>query len=393
MQNDRTIFEETVVNALMDSQYIFYAHIIAATHLNIDNNFPAPAGVAFIKGGFTLFINMNMFKEYSLEERKAILVHEALHIVLNHVGRVKNKRKQVWNMAADIAINQFIKNLPDGALTPEKFQLEEKLSSENYYSQIRKKVDDKEVTIFEKDGKMYAQIKDKNGTRTFEIDPHAADDKSDDSATQEIINMVRDRLIEHAENKSRGNIPGDISEMINKMRSKKVNWKKHIRNELSNPKEEVEETIKRKNRRFMNRVDIKGFQKQFSASGIVIIDTSGSVPSDFLSKTIGELSSICNQMQCDLKIIQVDTEVKEVKSFNPKNNTFNVKGRGGTFLYPAVEYINKNKMHANFLVVITDGECEDNWPIQPKMKTFFLMPQNAKLNLNVSSMKAKIFNI
>ena len=205
--------------------------------------------------------------------------------------------------------------------------------------------------------------------------------------------MVRDRLIEHAENKSRGNMPSDISEMINKMRSKKVNWKRYIKNELSNPKEEIEETIKRRNRRFMNRIEIKGFQKQFSASGIVIIDTSGSVPSDFLAKTIGELNSICNQMNCDLKIIQVDTEVKEVKTFNPKSSTFNVKGRGGTFLYPAVEYINKNKLQANFVVVITDGECEDNWPTPLKMKTFFLMPQNARLNLNTSMMKAKIFNI
>ena len=391
--NDRAIFEETVVNALMDKQYIFYAHIIAATHLNIDNKFPAPAGVAFINGGFTLFINMDMFKEYSLQERKGILVHEALHIILNHVGRIKNKRKQVWNMACDIAINQFIKDLPEHALRYDKFQLEEKLSSEIYYSQLRKKVDDKEITIFEKDGKLYAQVKDKNGTKTYEIDPHNADERSDDSATQEIINMVRDRLIEHAENKSRGNMPGDISEVINKMRSRKVNWKKYIKNELSNPKEEVEETIKRRNRRFMNRIEIKGFQKQFSASGIVVIDTSGSVPSDFLGKTIGEIASICNQMNCELKIIQVDTEVKEVKAFNPKGSTFNVKGRGGTFLYPAIEYINKNSMKANFLVVITDGECEDNWPVPPKMKTFFLMPQNARLNLNTSTMKAKIFNI
>lgn len=391
--NDRTLFEETVVNALMDKQYIFYAHIIAATHLNIDNKFPAPAGVAFIKGGFTLFINMDMFKEYTLEQRKAILVHEALHIVLNHVGRVKNKRRQVWNMACDIAINQFIRDLPDNALLPNKFELEEKLSSEIYYSKLRKKVDDQEVTIFEKDGKLYAQVKNKNGTKTYEIDPHGADDRSDDDATQEIINMVRDRLVEHAENKSRGNMPGDISEVINKMRSKKVNWKKYIKNELSNPKEEVEETIKRRNRRFMSRIDVKGFQKQFSASGIVVIDTSGSVPSDFLGKTIGEITSICNQMNCELKIIQVDTEVKEVKTFNPKGSTFNVKGRGGTFLYPAIEHINKNRMQANFLVVITDGECEDNWPVPPKMKTFFLMPQNAKLNLNTGMMKAKTFNI
>ena len=104
------------------------------------------------------------------------------------------------------------------------------------------------------------------------------------------------------------------------MRSKKVNWKRLIKNELSNPKEEVEETIKRRNRRFMNRIEVKGYQKQFSASGIVILDTSGSVPSEFIAKTVGELTTLCSQLSCDLKLIQVDAEVKEVKEFNPKKN-------------------------------------------------------------------------
>jgi predicted metal-dependent peptidase len=393
MENDRSVFEETVVNALMDNQYIFYAHIIASTVLNIDNKFPAPAGVAFIKGQFHLFLNMEMFKKYTLQERKGILVHEALHIVLNHTGRVKNKRKMCWNMAADIAINQFIKDLPEGALLPSQFSVEEKLSAENYYAQLRKKMDDKDITIFEKDGKFYAQVKDKNGTKTYEIDPHSGDDKSDDSASQEMIEMIRDRIVEHAEKKSRGNIPSDIAEEIAKMRSKKVNWKRYIKNELSNPNEQVEETIKRRNRRFYDRIEVKGFQKQFSASGIVIMDTSGSVPSDFIANTVGELTTLSLQLGCDLKLIQVDTEVKEVKEFNPKSNTFKIKGRGGTFLYPAVEYINKNKLACNFIVVITDGECEDNWPIPPKIKTFFLLPQKANLNLNISNMKAKVFNI
>ena len=393
MNNDRSIFEETVVNALMDSQYIFYAHIIASTNLTIDNKFPAPAGVAFIKGQFNLFINMDMFKEYNLQERKGILVHEALHIVLNHTGRVKNKRRMCWNMAADIAINQFIKDLPSVALDYKQFQLEEKLSAENYYSQLRKKTDDEEVTIYQKDGKWYADVKNKNGKKTYEIDPHSGDEMSDDSATQEMIDMIRDRIVEHAENKSRGHMPADIAEEIARMRSKKVNWKRLIKNELSNPKEEVEETIKRRNRRFMNRIEVKGYQKQFSASGIVILDTSGSVPSEFIAKTVGELTTLCSQLSCDLKLIQVDAEVKEVKEFNPKSNKLKVKGRGGTFLYPAIEYINKNKLKCNFIVVITDGECEDNWPSPPKVKTFFLLPEKAKLNINTSNMKAKVFNI
>ena len=73
MNNDRSVFEETVVNALMDNQYIFYAHIIASTVLNIDNKFPAPAGVAFIKGQFHLFLNMEMFKKCCIQTKTNFL--------------------------------------------------------------------------------------------------------------------------------------------------------------------------------------------------------------------------------------------------------------------------------------------------------------------------------
>jgi hypothetical protein len=86
MNQDRSIFEETVVNALMDNQYIFYAHIIASTVLNIDNKFPAPAGVAFIRGQFHLFLNMEMFKKYTLQMRKSTCQFDQQAKLVVHIG-------------------------------------------------------------------------------------------------------------------------------------------------------------------------------------------------------------------------------------------------------------------------------------------------------------------
>jgi predicted metal-dependent peptidase len=386
--NQREIFEETMINSLVDNQYVFYAHIIASTKVNFDEKFPAPAGVSFQKNQFNLHINPTTFNKYSLQERKGILVHEAFHIILRHVGRFKNKNRKIANIAADIAINQFIKDLPPDCLSHTMFNLEEKLSFENYYSLLRSKA---EKIKFSDNG---------DGTYSFEykgkkytIDPHAGEDLTDSEVPQEIVDAIGEEIVKRSLEKSRGLIPSDIAEMIEKMMSKKVNWKKYIKNEMSNTTIDVEETIKRRNRRFLNRIEIKGFKQTFSSEGLVILDTSGSVESSFISKTIGEINNLSKSTGSTITMIQVDAEVQEIKKFQESHKKIGIKGRGGTYLYPAIKAAKEKKIRYDWIVVITDGEIESSWPEIPKCKVFFLMPTKAKLNLDISNMKAKVFNI
>ena len=258
------------------------------------------------------------------------------------------------------------------------FNLEEKLSIENYYSLLRNKAEKIKITQNE-DGTFSVEVKGKK----YLIDPHAAEDLNDESVPQEIIDAISEEIVKRSMEKSRGLIPDSVQEMINKLISREVNWKKFIKNEMSNSSIDVEETIKRRNRRFMDRVEIKGFKQTFSSEGIVILDTSGSVESSFISKTLGEINNLCKSTGSTVKLIQVDAEVQEVKDFKENSKNFSVKGRGGTHLYPAMD----------FIIVITDGECESSWPTRPKSKIFFLLPHKGKLNLDTSFMKSKTFNI
>ena len=50
-----------------------------------------------------------MFNPLTLEQRLAILKHEALHIIHNHAFRAKAEHKinhKIWNISTDCAINQ-----------------------------------------------------------------------------------------------------------------------------------------------------------------------------------------------------------------------------------------------------------------------------------------------
>jgi len=53
------------------------------------------------------------------EEKLGLLEHEILHILNKHLIRIDNRDSYVWNVATDIAINQYIKGLPEGAMCPD----------------------------------------------------------------------------------------------------------------------------------------------------------------------------------------------------------------------------------------------------------------------------------
>ena len=53
------------------------------------------------------------------EEKIAVLEHEILHILNKHLLRTENRNHYVWNLANDLAINQYIKGLPAGGMCPE----------------------------------------------------------------------------------------------------------------------------------------------------------------------------------------------------------------------------------------------------------------------------------
>ena len=91
------------------STYLFYAHMIGMCSVKIDTDLPAAAGVSFQHDHYNLYINPTQFDKYSLEERLAILKHEMLHILGNHLGsRLGDKNVTGWNYATDCAINQMI---------------------------------------------------------------------------------------------------------------------------------------------------------------------------------------------------------------------------------------------------------------------------------------------
>lgn len=125
MKQERKFLDEAFAYMFSNPKfkdYLFYAHILGQCTTRITDTLPAPAGVAFVRDHFELFVNPDMMKEFPINERIGILKHEALHIIQGHLGkRFEGSNHRVMNLGTDCAINQMINrsDLPDGVIYPD----------------------------------------------------------------------------------------------------------------------------------------------------------------------------------------------------------------------------------------------------------------------------------
>ena len=77
--------------------------------------------------GKKIFFNEKFLKSLSSSQQNALMLHEVLHMALLHVTRRQGRDPHIWNIAADIVVNDLILRntsfkLPDGAIVDNKFQ-------------------------------------------------------------------------------------------------------------------------------------------------------------------------------------------------------------------------------------------------------------------------------
>jgi len=66
-----------------------------------------------------LFVNEAWYGSLTPDEKLAVLEHEVLHILNKHLIRKEGREPYLWNLASDVAINQYIKGLPNEGLCPD----------------------------------------------------------------------------------------------------------------------------------------------------------------------------------------------------------------------------------------------------------------------------------
>jgi predicted metal-dependent peptidase len=133
----------TIVTLLLKEP--FYGHLLGGLVRRVSEDVPT-AAVALTSRGPELIVNPLFFiKELNTKERVAVIKHEALHIIFRHLYRKpkKNADLELFNIAADIVVNQLIAPwpLPETGVTLKTFpdyDLRPDQTVEWYYDKLLK---------------------------------------------------------------------------------------------------------------------------------------------------------------------------------------------------------------------------------------------------------------
>jgi predicted metal-dependent peptidase len=334
---------------------------------------------------------------------RGLILHENLHVALKQVvfGRAMfMENSKMANLAADFVVNDIITCI-DGTVAGTQERLVE-LPDHAVYDPMFHDWSMREVyNYLKKNAKCSGSGKGKgqggqgnnppsggnqpndddgdgntvtvNG-KTYDIsqsDEHdfIGQDVSPEEA-KEILDQIDKALREGG--MLAGRMGAKIPRVISDLLEPKIDWREALREFVSSTTKGNDEfTWRRMNKRHMaNDIYLPSVENESIGEIVVAIDTSGSIGGAEITEFATELVSICDLCQPEaVRVLWWDTEVHGEQIF--KDNYANIAtllkpmGGGGTHVSCVSEYVNKNKIKAECVLVFTDGYVESNidWKI------------------------------
>ena len=355
-------------------QQPFFGHLVQ--HLNLIETEKVPT--ASVDERNNVFYNPDFINGLSLDEVEGVLCHEVMHLALEAFERVGERDKSLWNTAQDVIINNIIiqngGELPEIGIVPHnnkvtlgQFGTLENINdeySESVYAWLREnQPEERNISSFDELVDRDGEEDDKQAPSIpKEVEEIEKSDEFEKTGKGSSGDVEWTKELEKAAQKSKGDAPAGVEGLIDSKRSDDVDWRTLVRTTISelNP---YSQTYRRphKNSHSVGHY-IPSQKKDGEINVIAVLDTSGSVSDEHLSKFVGEVINIINTYnRIDLTVLQHDAEVQDVETYtNPtaKNfQSFEIAGRGGTSHVPVFNHIEDENLSDSktIIVCMTDG--------------------------------------
>jgi predicted metal-dependent peptidase len=342
-----------------------------------------------------LCINPDFWESLDENTKLGVLKHELLHIAffhLHHFDRFPNKK--LYNVAADLEINQYIQadykgekwdglEFDEGIYKP--LNLLAKQGTKYYYDKLQDELDNNP------DGDFACYM---DG---MEIDIHELWEAMEGMSEAErklIGKQVDHQLKEIASQlekraKDRGLIPSEMKDYINSLfevQEPVLDWKAYLRR-FSNTSNKIftKKTRRKPNKRFYGNPALKIKLKK---STLVAIDTSGSVSNSELAEFFNEIYHIY-KTGTKVTVVECDANIQRVYEYKGSLEDLSVQGRGGTDFEPVMQYLVEHRNEFDNLIYLTDGECSSP-ATKPLKPILWVHSSKSKINEELPGTKIKI---
>lgn len=389
----------------------FYGHLLTGVVRCVTEQTPT-AAVAMTGSGIQLRINPTFFLKTltKRKERVAVIKHECLHLLFKHLFRFKDGKRRdmrLFNIAADLVVNQFIGRkwtLPEGHLHLGLFpdlELKPDQTTEHYYDalqSLRQEMEDKGWDGEPSEGGDFSDCSSPQSADALSRlvgaswhSDHSCWGEGGDASEgiERAIENDLDGQIVRAKDRSGprvwGKLPGRIQSLVQAIldkRKPKVDWRRAMRLFAnSSRRTKIVGTMKRESRRFASQAAIPRLEgdgtivpgikvKQFSRIAVAV-DTSGSVSDSELAMFFGEIHGIW-RTGAEVIVIEADAAVQRVYTYNGKLPE-SVAGRGGTVFDPVFAHLRENRQQRfDACIYLTDGGASEP-TIKPPCKLLWVV--------------------
>lgn len=302
-------------------------------------------------------IYVNPAAQLTEQEWRFVLAHEYLHAALGHEARLGKRDPELWNVACDYVINQWLRDMevgsmPSGLLFDPELQ---GLSSESVYDRLAanlrkyKRMAQHDIIFGPVD---WAESKD-----FVELDAWCR------SAIQ--------RGLDYHQAHERGYLPEGLVEEIRALSQPPIPWDVKLAKWFDERFEPLEKhrTYARLSRRQSATPDIPRPSWRYEEAAQagrtfgVLLDTSGSMDRSLLAAALGSIASYSAARDVNrIRVVFCDAAPYDQGYMEATDiaGSVKVRGRGGTVLQPGIELLEHSPDFPKDapLLIITDCECD-----------------------------------
>lgn len=370
---------------LMDGDDNYFGNFLLLVERKLKYDLKTATAIKAKLSNFIIYFNPYIILECSLKEILALIKHDIYHILSNHITRERKLRgsysKLAINLALDISINGYIRNLPLWAESISKvglsynIDLPEDAPIEEYARLIQGALDKKEKN--KKTGEEEGIVKEHQIEGAHDIWL-----ESDDVSELELKGITKSVSLKAGKNK----IPSEVEELISQLqKNSEISWSSYLKRYIKTVPSKRKKVSTRRNRRQPERLDLRGELRSYNPKIVVALDISGSITQDEIKEAMKEVFSISKTVNSEITIIEFDSEIRRSYKARTQNEIrYKLETKGGTKFSPVIQYMNNNNLKNSLLIFFTDGCGEKELEKTPRGYNilWILSGKGEKLSLN-----------
>jgi predicted metal-dependent peptidase len=353
-----TTLENAIIRLLRERP--FYGHFI----LNLRREqrpLKGKAAAVTVRDGIpVLAVDAEPFAALPAPQQRALLEHLVKHLLHLHPLRRKGRNQHDWDISCDLAINPGITDLPEDALLPEYYGVDEGLAAEEYYQQLVPPFDagNLEGSGFgDAEREEQAAAGDGRGKDSgMTLDSHELWSDADSTPLPLAEEAVR-AITRESLRGSDGEIPRELVTVVeNLLQPSPLPWRQILRQFMATAgRTGHRSSWMREHRRFSHTTP--GVRKRRRLNLLVAIDVSDSTNIGTLREAFAaELLQIARSSEARITVLYANSRIQQIETFTGNPGIMHrYDGGGFTDLRPVFEYARGMQPLPAAVIYLTDG--------------------------------------